>query len=320
MFTCLKFPAILLCTMFLFQENGKNLLWWIEKLMKLLVVIMLLLAVGNLFFDFGMGNDPRYGLRASFMFICGHPEYASLMCVGMAVVFSRDLKQNKLFFALSLLVIASTLRSKGLVFCVVAPVIAYVMRDGRKLNVLHILICVAVAAFIGWDQFMGYYQTDGSARGELTAASIEIALDHFPLGTGFATFGSNSSASGGFYSPVYYLYGLDQVWGLSLENHTFLSDTFWPTVLGQFGFIGLIIYVVMIASIAFIALRQDRITRVPVALCFTYLLISSTSASSFFNPVSVYLAFVLGLLVASFREQGDCSGCDLEPPLRARGD
>lgn len=300
-FTCLKFPAVLLSSIFLFQENGRTLLWWIERLLKVLIVVMFLLAVANLFFDFGMGSDGRYGLRSSFMFICGHPEYASLMSVGMAVVFAQDLRRNKLYFVLSLLVIASTLRSKSLVFCIVAPAIAYVMRGGRKLNAIHIFICVMIAALIGWDQFLGYYQTDGSARGELTVASVEIAMDHFPLGTGFATFGSNTSASGGYYSPVYYVYELDTVWGLSPENHSFLSDTFWPIVLGQFGFLGFAIYILMLFSVALLASREGQATRVCVVLCFTYLLISSTSASSFFNPMSVYLAFLLGLLVAALR-------------------
>lgn len=314
-FTCLKFPAVLLSSIFLFQGNGRTLLWWIERLIKPLVVVMFLLAVANLFFDFGMGWDGRYGLRSSFMFICGHPEYASLMGVGMAVVFARDLQRNKLYFVLSLLVMALTLRSKSLAFCIVAPAIAYVMRDGRKLNAIHVIICVMVAALIGWDQFVGYYQTDGSARGELTVASVEIAMDHFPLGTGFATFGSNTSASGGYYSPVYYAYELDTVWGLSPENHSFLSDTFWPIVLGQFGFLGLAIYILMLFSVAMLAFREGKATRVCVVLCFTYLIISSTSASSFFNPMSVYLAFLLGLLVAAFRGQNIPSGCEEEPAL-----
>ena len=231
------------------------------------------------------------------------------------VVFARDLQRNKLYFVLSLLVMALTLRSKSLAFCIVAPAIAYVMRDGRKLNAIHVIICVMVAALIGWDQFVGYYQTDGSARGELTVASVEIAMDHFPLGTGFATFGSNTSASGGYYSPVYYAYELDTVWGLSPENHSFLSDTFWPIVLGQFGFLGLAIYILMLFSVAMLAFREGKATRVCVVLCFTYLIISSTSASSFFNPMSVYLAFLLGLLVAAFRGQNIPSGCEEEPAL-----
>lgn len=303
MFTCLKFPVVLLCSLFLFQNNGHDLLWWMERLVKPLIVAMFLFAVANLFFGFGMGQESRFGLRASFMFICGHPSYLVLTCVGIVLVLVRDMRKNAPYIVLALLVIVASLRSKAFVFAAITPAVLFVMRGGRRINALHVLVCVAAAVLIGWEQFIGYYQADDSARAELTRAAIEIAGDHFPIGTGFATFASSMSATGGFYSPLYYQYKLNEVWGLYPDNPAFLSDTFWPIVLGQFGVSGFVLYLIAMLSIGILAFREGVSSKPSVVLCFGYLLIASTSETSFFNPMAVYLAMTLGILVASEQSQ-----------------
>lgn len=307
LFTCLKFPICLLSSLVLFADNGQTLLGWIESFAKPLLVVMLLLAIANLFFNFGMSGDPRYGFRASFSFICGHPTSVVMLCVSLVLILARNPSKNQIYIVIALIVTALTLRSKGFVFCAITPVVLHVMRDGRKLNALHIAVCLIAAVAIGWDQFSSYYQTDDAARGQLTRASIEIAQDHFPLGTGFGTFGSNISAQQGFYSPLYYQYELDGIWGLSPDNPAFLSDTFWPTVLGQFGFLGTIVYATMLASSFLLLYRWGQDSRVSVVLCFAYLLISSTSESAFFHPMSMLPAAILGLVVASSRPAEDTS-------------
>lgn len=302
-FTCLKFPIILLCTMFLFHNRHGALLSIIEQFCRILVVLLTVLGLLNLLFDFGMGVDPRYGLRASFMFICGHPGYLALLCLGLFLIFIRNLEKNKVFIFMTLFVMALTLRSKALAFCAVGPTIIYFMKSGKKLNIIHVLLLVLVGVAIGWDQFSFYYQSDGSARAEITRASLEIARDHFPLGTGFASFGSVYSAQGSYYSPLYYEYGLDGVWGLSPNDTFFLSDTFWPTVLGQFGVLGTILYLLGIGSAFFLAASAGDGSRMAVVCCLAYYVIESTSASALFNPTSVFIGMSLGIVVSSYAEE-----------------
>lgn len=301
-FTCLKFPIILLCSMLVFARSGKTIVTYIEGFARVLAIFLACLALLNLIVDFGMGTDPRFGLRASFLFICGHPAYLALLCLGLFLVFVRNLDRNKFYVFLTVLVMASTLRSKALAFCVVGPAIIYFMRSGRKLNLIHILLIVLVGAAIGWDQMTAYYQTDGSARAEITRASLRIARDFFPVGTGFASFGSVFSAQGSFYSPVYYEYGLNEVWGLSPDDTFFLSDTFWPTVLGQFGVLGLLLYLVGTGSVLVLASSHGQQSRMVVACCLAYYLIESSSASALFNPTAVYIGMSLGIVVSSLKE------------------
>jgi hypothetical protein len=79
-------------------------------------------------------------------------------------------------------------------------------------------------------------------------ASYHIATDYFPFGSGPGTFGSLSSIING-YSEVHYDYGVAYIGSNSPEdilrgNHTLL-DTYWPHILGEFGFLGTLLFLLI---------------------------------------------------------------------------
>lgn len=82
-----------------------------------------------------------------------------------------------------------------------------------------------------------------TVRNRSYTASLEIAFDHFPFGTGPGTFLSAPSRTLG-YSPVYEEYGISEIHGGSLSYDKHLLDVFWPKILGESGLIGLIGYLV----------------------------------------------------------------------------
>lgn len=295
-FTCTKFVLMLLSTLVVFEDDV-SLLKMVTVEAKLLIMVMAILAAVNLFSDIGMGTDPRYGLRASFMFVFPHPTYLCIAAVGLSLVFLVGTRANKWFIALSLLVVVSSLRTKGLAFVAVALFLIVFLGRHRRLTLVHVICAMALAVIIGWDQFVFHYQSGGFAREALTETGILIANQHVPLGTGFATFGSAVTAEPQYYSPLYYAYGLNSVHGLSPDNPSFLSDAFWPTVIGQFGWLGLACFVVCIVLL--LRSTYSRSKGIAVLCGIAYLLISSTSESSFFNPSAVYLAFCIGMVAKS---------------------
>lgn len=301
--TCVKFPLILLCSLYMLRKVSGDLMRVIERECKVVIAIVLFFAVVNVFFNIGMGTEPRFGIRA-FMFLCGHPTGLVALGVSLVLMLLRDPERNRSWILLGLLLIASSLRSKGLVFCALTVTLLVVMRRGRKLNAFHGLLCVVLAVIIGWDQFAVSFMTEGYARTELTKASLEIAVDYFPWGTGFATFGSSVTADSSYYSQLYYDYGLATVWGLEPGHTNFLSDTFWPTVVGQFGVAGTAAFLVLIGSLFKLAYDLAGRRRIAVVCCFAYLLISSTAESAFFHPMAVPLAFCLALVVGERGEPG----------------
>jgi hypothetical protein len=90
---------------------------------------------------------------------------------------------------------------------------------------------------------------DTPARVALYTVAVQIARDDFPLGAGLGRYGSWISREQ--YSDLYRTYGLDRVFGLSPSNPQFITDTFWPEVLGETGVIGLIAYAVFLVSLGF---------------------------------------------------------------------
>ena len=53
------------------------------------------------------------------------------------------------------------------------------------------------------------------------------------------TFATNAAAQ--YYSPLYYKYGLNDIWGLTPENPMFLADAFFPTM-AEFGMVGIFFF------------------------------------------------------------------------------
>ena len=221
--------------------------------------------------------------------------------------FDRKGKKIIPYLAMLSFIMYCTRRVKG-IGAIACIVMVYLMmfRDrksiSRKVKILvGFVLAFAVAA--GGYQLISYYflMGTGSARAMLTLAAPFVAWDHFPTGSGWATFGS--FFSGDPYSPVYGMYRMAGIWGLSPNYHAFVADTYWPMILGQCGFFGCgaFIYALVIFFRSFLAPRTHRASRASGVMVVLYLLISSTSESAFANPIAVPMAFWLGFLLAEYR-------------------
>lgn len=300
--TCCKFPIALIASIYAFACSERlSALFEIEA--KILLVVMTVLGIGNLFFDFGMGSEARFGIRASFTFVFDHPTYLVFCAAGLTGFLMKDRERNMPFIVMGMLVVLLSLRSKGFAFAAVCLLLLLTFGKSNRLSVVHIALGLVAVALIGMDQYINYYQSAGYARGELARQAIAVANDYFPLGTGFATYGSAVTAQIDNYSPLYYAYGLSTVWGLAPGAASFLSDTFWPTVLAQFGYFGLVAFAALLITLFVMCYKAGGGSRLPVICIFAYLLISSTSESSFFNPSAAYLAMCAGLAICPAGER-----------------
>jgi hypothetical protein len=138
----------------------------------------------------------------------------------------------------------------------------------------------------------------------LYRASFQIAADYFPFGSGLATFGGWISAI--FYSPIYSKYGLESISGLE-QGGTFITDTFWPYIIGQFGILGFFLYTWILACLIMGSLRSFRAARLPMhgilALGCLLALIEAVPESSaspiFLTPPPYYFIFGVSGMVFS---------------------
>lgn len=272
----------------------------LAKNIKAIVVFLLILTLLNYMFDIFPAMEDRYGISPNQLFF-GHPTILTSVCVFLLVTLLYCEKVNKktyVYIAIILLLILSTLRSKSIGFAIVAIVVlTYINVTDKKINTWKMFIIGIICLVVGYKQIYYYFIDDNTARLELLSTSIEIANDYFPTGTGFGTYGSYFSGQN--YSPIYNMYDIDDVWGLREEAPTFISDSFWPMILGQFGYIGTFLYVMCICIIYYKIQKKYSTEAKNIyaakIIALIYLLIVSIAESAFVNPLSIPLAIILAI-------------------------
>lgn len=302
-----KFFLGIYTTVFLFEDLDINLFKRkIKYHVKLIVSVLTVLVLINYLVKIFPYDDIRYGIPSQQLFY-GHPTglaSVSFFLLLLIILLYENTNSDKFYILLCLLLLVSTLRIKAIVTSIVFIYFFWIIViKKRKLNIGEIILLIIPLSIISWQQIYGYFLSDDSlntARGALLNRAFAIAKDHFPLGTGFGTYAS--APSGSYYSPVYYLYNLNNIWGLGVENPMFVSDSFWPMILGQTGWLGLLVYL----NILFILFKKiinkmkyNSNLKMACLGVMIYLLISSMGESAFVNPLSLPLAVILGL---SFNE------------------
>lgn len=296
---CNKFVFVYIFTKYYFkkinfQKFEKKFRFHIE----MITFILFFLLICDRFFKLFDSHMYRGGIYVSKLFFT-HPTYLVATSVLLLCLYNMCNPEKKMKYWLvvimNVLLMISTVRSKAAVFAAIYFVIYYLvdLKD-KKITLGKTFIILTVMILCGYSTFEFYFIDNDTARLLLVTSAITLGFKYFPLGTGFASFGSYYS--GVYYSKIYYMLGINTRWGLSESNHAVISDNFWPMIIGQFGFIGLVLF----ALIIFLILKNinqifDKSARFVGILALTYIVIQSTSVSAFVSPVAVPLAFVIGL-------------------------
>jgi hypothetical protein len=282
---------------FLFPYLNKDILVKsVQKPTKFLITIIFICSIINLIIDIHMGGEIRNGFR-SFQFLYGHYTY---LVASMVIMMSITLYKNNFFNKYNLFgcfILLTTLRSKAIIFVLVYIIIGICRKYSIKLKLRSYILMAITSLWIMSDKISDYISWGVyNLRTGLYVVGFLIAMNHFPLGTGFCTFGSNLSFLER--SPLYAEYGLNnsQAMGDNQEG-AFISDTFWPYIYGQWGIIGLILYVTSIIFI-FKSLKQYENNEnyyYPSLLLILYLLIGSFAEATFTNETGIFTALIINI-------------------------
>lgn len=189
-----------------------------------------------------------------------------------------------------------TLRSKAIGFFLiywVLYVIIFILKYKKYKSAMILGGFVGVIAAWGqiWHTF--FNESTFSPRKVMLKDSFQLLLDRFPFGTGYGSFGSTIASSN--YSGLYTKLGYEEYNGMNPENTSFLTDSFWPEILGQFGFVGTVLFIVVVIYFLKLSFEKMKIsinTGFAMLMTMIYLIIASVAESSFFNPTS-FLFFIM---------------------------
>lgn len=253
--------------------------------------MLFILSIGNFIFKIFPTFDYRLFFQSQQLFFC-HPTYlvsTSVIILSLLTLYLKYNKSNIIYILMISFVIFITGRFKAFAILGVYLLLFYIyIIRKQSLHLIHYILIMFIVVTITYPQLKSVFSHPDTARTALVASSIKIAADHFPFGAGFGTFGSYISSK--YYSPLYLKYGISEIWGLQASNPSFITDTFWPMVIGQFGYFGLVLF---IALLFYIYKSIQRITKNDVYInvsfltCFFYLLVSSIAESSFSSYTSV---------------------------------
>lgn len=235
----------------------------------------------------------------------------ALCCAMVYYLFSKRTTKNRNIAILIMLLGLASGKSKYFGECVCF--IALVMFVKSRINftsvstLLKLAALGAVVIFFTWTKFNAYYvegfQEDAQemARPITYQTGMKIMFhDYIPFGSGLGSFGTAAAAKE--YSPLYYKYNLNEIWGLDPTNPMFLADAFYPT-LAEFGIVGLFFFLWFWKRRLWEANKIPNLIYYRMALmCILALALESTADSSYLSGKGMGYFMILALCLNSARK------------------
>lgn len=253
------------------------------------------------------------GTRAQFFPFLAY--YGNIMMLSALLYIYTSKRRKKDFICFLAILVAGLLsaRSKYYGEFILVLFFMYYIKANLKFSIKNVFIGLFITSlilFFAWEKFNYYYvsgfEEDDIARPLLYRTSILLFSDYFPFGSGLGTFASDASKV--YYSRLYYEYNLDRVWGLSKEFGEFIGDTYYPTIIGQFGLLGIVGFVAFFRFLFretakyFICIKMKMDYVIGVSILFIFI-IESTSGATFISNLSIPYMILLAIIISSMRHK-----------------
>jgi len=279
-----------------------------RKILRVFVLLLALLSVCLYIVEGGYGNFWK------------HPSYYGLAMFNFSFsyyIFSTRDRRSKIIFIVVLSLGLLCLRSKFIGSFIATIYFFYFAKyDSANLIKRKILLLSFVVLAIGltWTKLElyiinGFNIETPQVRNILYVGAFLVAYMFFPFGAGLATFANEASRT--FYSPLYDELQISNIYGLSREYPNFIADTFYPTVIAQFGLGGIILYIMFWRSVLktnyknnFLYYREDY----KLALSFIVMILieMSTNSSILSSKGTVYMT-LLACLISKNKRENSCA-------------
>lgn len=286
----------------IFQYHGVNIniLNDVSKILSFCIYTLAGLCIINIPLGFLKVFDTRFGIETLYIGFSHPTELAFFIIISMSIIllqkhYAKNDEGESRIILLSMLVIIFTGRSKAIAFIIIYILLFYFIKFTKKFKLRYFLLSIPVMVYIGLPRIIS--ELFNGSRGYLYKTGFSIAKDYFPLGSGFGTFGSYISKV--YYSPLYYQYKVSNIWGLSKEMSSYIADTYWPMIMGETGFIGIIILSIALYNIfkQFILGYTNYKERILVFGLVCYTLITSIAEPIYSSNKSAALFITLSIFI-----------------------
>lgn len=167
-----------------------------------------------------------------------------IICTFLIRILNKKEKNLYIDVFMSLVIVLFAGRVKAIGFMILYLIVIFYkkfFKSNRGIKIKNFIIPLIIVICFASGYIENYFFNNTESRTIMLNTSIKIAKDYFPLGTGFGTFGTEMSRK--YYSPLYSLYNISKVWGLSREFDSYIADSMLPAIIAETGFIGLAFYI-----------------------------------------------------------------------------
>ncbi|MDH6306149.1 hypothetical protein M2459_002863 [Parabacteroides sp. PF5-5] len=251
-----------------------------------------------------------------------HVSYYYACALGISLVYffcGENTTKDKVIFILMLSVGLFSTRSKfyGIYLLSIALILFAPYIKNFRFNFKTIFVGLAVIAgvvIVGWQKIDLYFALSGEAeevetgllaRLMLYLTSVDVFVDYFPFGSGFASFASYSS--GVYYSDLYAKYGIEKIYGMNSSDYSYIADTYYPC-LAQFGIAGVLLFIsffVYLIRKSHQIFRQSDETKylIITTIIICYILIESIADATFTGHRGFFIMTLLGLVFSEQKQK-----------------
>lgn len=235
--------------------NDNYIFMSLEKIAKISLILGSICGLISIFVDIGMAEystEQRYGLPA-YYFVFGNSGRYGIIVAVMLLIVEKTTENRKTILGYEILaIICMLLTTKGTVYVIIVVYICLQIlfraleKEGRFTLKTALPTVIAGIGASGY-QISSYLLNEEAPRALLIKYGFITANRFFPFGSGFATYGSAEAAKD--YSPLYREYGWANKWTMGIENGTALNDNYLATIVGETGYFGLLIFLLMFFNI-----------------------------------------------------------------------
>lgn len=304
-----KFPLIIICFMALVPrgDHRKQIAIFFKSILVIAVMLNLFFLIAQPYL-ISFGYDQQYGgFYRNMGFFPNAQRNSFVIClalVGLSYYFKERHRLTYFFLTIA----------NFLTYSKKDQVIHLLILRGKTNLFFQILFSLPIIFAVGVMVYLEYadLKVSDTIRGLLWLIPIQnFSTWEWYFGWGPGLWGGHVSTI--FYSDLYFEFGLASLWGASPDHYTFLSDGYWPHVLGEVGLIGICINLLLLNRIRSSIISINDKDHVKGLLVLFYLLgVYSLFMSSFeINIMLVPVAFLVALSAKNIGH--DNENCDSLP-------